>query len=1418
MIRRLIPIFKADHRLSTPPRKHAIVSMPSADGETRGFEGKDNDQQGVTSGARATMLRSTIGDKIETKDWISPLESKFQEYAMRDLARELNRGSVVAFVGSGVSAAYGLPTWKRFVSQVVLEHQSEAGGPLEDSDVTKTLSEYIKYLGNFAGPTVGAEKDGSPTAAAADPPHLMTLLEIVSMIREERGQSKISQLISKALHDQKVYDEAVLSKDKPLHYLADVLKIRRYMTTNYDNLIYRYFANKGHPVRSQGEAAAGHGDEQIVAARPDIRSTQQQVFHRWHLDLQRCCDLVFFATQIPPIRAGVYHIHGLALKPDRKSDDRRLIATEREYQELYLKNDLDATFYRESLDLIYAANSILFVGVGMSEEDLNRFLRVSMANMPNRFDRQVFALLPGPRGTNPRTRAAHRFGEAHKMLRRYGVRVIFFGDSDETAAKLGDFARLLEDADDAEARSALEIASSARLTEALVERMRDIQCAWNRWWDSWFWLPWPRQGKFARKSEILAKKPDGWPVAHLIEAGSNANERIVSRHFLARAGPNWASALAESVWFDLLDQIIARTDQSDLPLLLIEGRRGSGRGDLIESLARNDVLVDRLFRALVGSRASPEEAVGGEWHCFLGSTHFSSEFASVADAVTDFLEQIVQGRIETMEEATDTPQSVRSWHTRLEAVIERFQSPESEPRSALIVLSGFQRLVNPQGRFASKDLLDFFSILVRGVRRSESRIRLVLIGREGGWGREAVSRLGLSVPRRDQSIGEDRGERNGNQPRPMHIILRNREFDWNNIDDLSAIPDLSDLSDVSRHHRYSLLLVCVLLKEIPDEHEKNRVVRDLIRDVNRRGRSHQAEIIVDRVVEHRIALLQEGKPAGSNVARRIRAVLGILAVCPSPVDKATLGYLFVREVSFEEGRLDDPDALKEDFEEILENLVDALIVYRFYPRRRHSELKEDSGEDFFRYSVHSALRQRTKVRMGHQSIPFADPGYFELSAPESNGVGLPALEADAARYVYRHVDWLLAGVTDPYFADELKSTDKEELARELANNETRLRYCAHLLRSNLPLVQVLRLEGIPPEPTMLGDVTARLDRHRNRIVGLLNGVRITSGLPHREFDHLTRTHVNGRAQKPIERGVLYLEELMWLYNELAMICRWQGDLIDARSILVQIEGLRSRGQGVCTSEAWCHVYIQSAAVELEMGNIVGAIERLRRVLVDLDESDSILKWRAKAYLALADHIRGEFELAEKSYRKVLKYCRENGRLRSLSIFYRHLGDLQRRRGENEDAEKCYEDALAAATTHPDLFHYARIAQAGFAMRSGKSDASVAASYLNASLSYARETGMPKMEAEVAAVRARIRLSQGELDGAAASARETIAICSRRGLRLRELSGLILLGKVQAERGDRANAKRLLDEVYRRARSMLYVIMAKEAHSALISID
>ena len=201
-------------------------------------------------------------------------------------------------------------------------------------------------------------------------------------------------------------------EENPYHALLE-LPIRRFVTTNYDceietalrdkkkNAFPELFESKSSSNRSRSE-------------RP--RSfTQQPEF----LD-----QLAIFAmTGAEAAHNMVFHCHG---RYDRVAS---IISTEEDYQRWYL-SDLDGAgpAFRQTIDLLFGSNPILFLGYGLEDEDLLRPLRMFSAVDPKRKDSQpLFALLRN----KPEDLEYHEY-----LYDRFGLHVIPYADSGSSDPKV----------------------------------------------------------------------------------------------------------------------------------------------------------------------------------------------------------------------------------------------------------------------------------------------------------------------------------------------------------------------------------------------------------------------------------------------------------------------------------------------------------------------------------------------------------------------------------------------------------------------------------------------------------------------------------------------------------------------------------------------------------------------------------------------------------------------------------------------------------------------------------------------------------------------------------------------------------------------------------------------------------------------
>ena len=196
----------------------------------------------------------------------------------------------------------------------------------------------------------------------------------------------------------------------PLVHLSLDLSIKHFLTTNYDLEIERLFADRGYNVvKSFGGNVTDEqrGRDDLLGGR-SIDST----FER-----DRTADLVSFSLNLENADNSVFHLHG------RATHDSEIVLTERDYMDLYLRNDEYRDSIDESIDLAFSANPVLFVGLGMNEDDVLRPMRQFVSDQERRWDRTAIALMPATRSL------FYRRTEASTLYTRYGALAVYYGDA-----------------------------------------------------------------------------------------------------------------------------------------------------------------------------------------------------------------------------------------------------------------------------------------------------------------------------------------------------------------------------------------------------------------------------------------------------------------------------------------------------------------------------------------------------------------------------------------------------------------------------------------------------------------------------------------------------------------------------------------------------------------------------------------------------------------------------------------------------------------------------------------------------------------------------------------------------------------------------------------------------------------------------
>jgi tetratricopeptide (TPR) repeat protein len=239
------------------------------------------------------------------------------------------------------------------------------------------------------------------------------LKEWVPNYIKKASEHSIRRLIEEK-EPRRFRNETVDQDRDPLQLLVNRLGVRRFITTNYDLDIEQMMLDRGYQLRSAiGESTSSNN---FIAESVNAMEARARDFV---FQEERAAHLIDFAVQDGRFALDVVHLHG------RATDGDDIVATEADYQRLYLRDESRKGRGRDLLDgainLAFRGNALLFVGNGMGEDDLLRPLRHFMSEGPSGRESDAIALLPDLKG------AQSRLEEKATLLRRYGVYTIHFG-------------------------------------------------------------------------------------------------------------------------------------------------------------------------------------------------------------------------------------------------------------------------------------------------------------------------------------------------------------------------------------------------------------------------------------------------------------------------------------------------------------------------------------------------------------------------------------------------------------------------------------------------------------------------------------------------------------------------------------------------------------------------------------------------------------------------------------------------------------------------------------------------------------------------------------------------------------------------------------------------------------------------------
>lgn len=536
----------------------------------------------------------------------------------------------------------------------------------------------------------------------------------------------------------------------------------------------------------------------------------------------------------------------------------------------------------------------------------------------------------------------------------------------------------------------------------------------------------------------------------------------------------------------------------------------------------------------------------------------------------------------------------------------------------------------------------------------------------------------------------------------------------------------------------------------------------------------RSNIFIKELINY-IAESKENKSLGNEIVMH-------LGMFTTPVSIDILTNSCARERSQNE----DPIRYNEEIEDWIESLNEFGIIYCV--DSRNSENK--------RYTIHSIIRKYVQNLLGKQ------PDITEKQKLLDTGVVNTKGGKD-----FFHSNYAINTVN--ISIEKLLDTIEEKIAIKKIDSdssEVEIEYCRAVFslmcstRSTKGLISV----PIDTNTRMIG---IGLEKHQQNLSRLINYVRDLRGC------------LDIEKEKSIYKdcGILYPDELSWIYNELGIASFYQGYLHDAYAFFEIVSKIAkyieygSKGDRTIDSE------INLAVVQLERGRLSSAIQHLNKAETYGNKKiRSDVKARIFGYRALIYHLAANYIQAERGYNKAIEILSDCSDLRNLSIFLRHRGDLKRKIGKHGSAKEdlLLSTSIATAGGHLDLVHYSNAASLLLRHRDGDD---ISIDLFDSSLRYARQTKLPKLVAEVSLVQAIISFDQKNIPKASQAATTSLNLSLRGGMRLRATVAIIILGRIFKALGFQGAAEEMFYSANRYSDKQGYQHQIQEVEQELMNL-
>lgn len=1201
------------------------------------------------------------------------------------LYRALNTGTVITFIGSGCSAAIGYKTWTGFTKEMVERTLLELTDAKQQGKLQPFVEENERRLGRFSDLL-------NSNVSSEQLPFFLTVCkkELERIGGQPLYEEKLGEIFEKWETKSSTIQSPPLSdQNNPYRSLLEIKSLRRFITSNYDNAFECLLAE--HRKIDSGHLKLPSTNTVSLKEKVKLAFTQKDDDHL----------AIFALSHIEEAENMIFHCHGSIFEPSS------MVVTEADYNNWYLAENDKCLAFRQTLDLLFGSNPILFVGFSLNDVDLLRPLRIfGMRGDEREPTRPIFAILP--RMQESKEKDNDHFDH---LFAQYKVRVIPY-----------------------------DIKDWGGQSEALCQKLEDINKRRGEWWRGWLTKP-----KIRKVSTTSGKASSGTPKApyyHYAFHSTTEQVRLTERD--------------NRILENLEEQIFNRLDPpSGKTLIPLIGPGGTGKSWYALRL------MERLVK---GNLNKPLEKQFAGF--FFWSSYYSDDSLTGLDRALFYME----GEEKYKENRNN------SRLNRLKSCL------RNEDEKYFIVFDGVERFLHEGkqhevGYEHTPRIKELFKILSDQGNKS-----IVLI----------TSRLwpqALSSPDTSDLIRPF-------TPEELEVIEPFDKLDLSQ-DERSALCSLLD------GHIYGLLLAGKIIarqrnKTYRDEEkgggsppedtefgsppydkiEPDPTLLDLKTALSRTPPDRRIQRMIREAIDYADRWVETSLSFKHGI---VPSILERVAIFMSPVSQTILSWCI--ELSCKElGFPINPAEAKH----LIEELKSRLILFET------NQVEPDLSNETL-YTIHPLVRGYIFQRV-HHAMTDALPS-FTLSGFTS---GTALVDPGSERGIK---------IVQEVFN---KLCDKAETI--IANGDKR--EALKLCRGAFGVVRA-RMESNTVPRWYAYDPSLCYDTYLGMLARLIDLVRDASPS---HWDYASRDDLV-KTEDP--EGILYADELAWLYNELGLGSYSQSSMLDALAVWEQqyeinrIIDRREEG-GQYIFQSLCNL----GASNIHLGRLEIAETYFKNAMrQNFSIKDKDHGGRITGYLALIHHLRGNLKEADKFYQKAIRKIEDGGtNNRGKSIFLRHYSDLLMTQKKMEKAEVVMQSsrALAEVDRYPDLTAYVRLSFGHWHRL--KNNIPAALQEYNAALKEARQIGIRRLEAEVLTELARLFLSIGEFHLARQRAIESLMIANECVLGLRQTHGLLVLGKATVKAGQRELGIAYLKQAKRLAKRQQYWLRMQEAEEELQRLE